>query len=330
MGNKRYPINIQSEMRRESATKSDKKQALIYACFIGVGCLAVAIYMILKSLFNVSLGVSILVSIIVSLIIFLFVFKHFIFKEDEKLKKLQKQNSETFARFYSLGKDVSSRVKLPNKQEIPIFEYKDGNNAFVLEFKFGSNSNQSSVYASYKCLESVFNFILQAGFICEIVVCPEKFTTSDEYKSYINKISTAGVDKSYTQTMLKLMKHMTEHSAMSTGTSTINLIIRTKMTYQKYSMSNLMHTILDTVWSYRTGFRSVKFLDGMQFRDFMTRFYGLGAIDLSKYESTELDLALKEKYYRIVRLYSTTSHDGETVNYDVFGNTFKNNAREVR
>ena len=330
MGHKRYPINVQAEMRRENQTKADKKQALVYACCFGVIGGAVAIYMLLKMFFNISFLLSILISIVLALLVFLFVFKNFIFKEDEQEKKLQKQNSETFARFYSLGHDVAERIVLPSKREIPVFEYKDGNIAFVVEFKFGSNRTGTTITNSYRCLKSIFNLILRAGFMCNIIVSPEQFSGSHEYRAYINKVTTSDVDNIYKHTMLKFMKSMLTISEGGTGTSTIALIVRTKRTYQKYAIGDLLHALLDSIFSHKTGFRNVEFLDGAKFRDFMTRFYGLGAIDLSKYESSELDISLREKYNRLVKVYSKTGADNKTIRYDVFGNTFNNSAREVR
>lgn len=331
MGKMKYPINIKSELNREQTKRQDTKTFLIYMSIMGViGLVFVLNALIRKFIPRFPFIFSLIISLTISLALFFVVFKYFIFKEDEKLKKLEKQNSESFARFYSLSKDVKERVKLPNNQEVPIFEYKDGNFAFVLEFKFGSNSNGYTVDQTFKCLENIMNVLCKNNYYFQVIVSPEDFIKSNEYNDYVNKVSSAKVDKNYTNTMLNIINNMVSASANTTNVNTIAIVARTRASYQKHSINLVMHNILDTMWTYRTGFRSIQFLDGFKYRDFLTSFYGLGAIDLSKYETESNDLALKEKYARIIRLYSEVNYENEETRYQVLGNTFRTNASEVR
>ncbi|WP_304427975.1 hypothetical protein [uncultured Clostridium sp.] len=331
MGKMKYPINIKSELNREQLKKQDTKTFIIYMSIIGViGLVFLINYLFKRFIPRFPFILSLLISLVISFLVFFIIFKYFIFKEDEKLKKLEKQNSESFARFYSLSKDVKERVKLPNNQEVPIFEYKDGNYAFVLEFKFGSNSNRYTVDQTFKCLENIMNVLCKNNYYFQVIVSPEDFIKSNEYANYIAKVSSADVDKNYTNTMLNIINNMVSESKHTTNVNTISIIARTRASYQKHSINLVMHNILDTIWTYRTGFRSVEFLDGFKYRDFLTSFYGLGAIDLSKYETESNDLALKEKYARIIRLYSEVNYNNEETRYQVLGNTFKTNASEVR
>lgn len=329
MSKMKYPINIKSDLNREQLKQQDQKTFVIYMSILGIIGLTFVINYVLKMFLKVPFIISVILSLIISLLLFLVIFKHFIFKEDEKLKKLEKQGSESFARFYNLSKDVNERVKLPTNDEIPIFEYKDGNYAFVLEFKFGSNSHSRTINQTFQCFEKICNILGKNNYSFNIIVSPENFISSAEYKEYINKLGSYNVDKQYTNTILNVVKHMTSFSSNSTGVNTIHIIARTRASYQKYSMNLVMHSILDSIWSFNSGFRSIKFLDGLAFKDFMTTFYGLGAIDLSKYESDSVDLALKEKYARIVRVYEKVDYDGNAQKYDVLGNTFRTNASEV-
>lgn len=331
MGKMKYPINIKSELNREQTKRQDTKTFLIYMSIMGViGLVFVLNALIRKFIPRFPFILSLIISLTISLALFFVVFKYFIFKEDEKLKKLEKQNSESFARFYSLSKDVKERVKLPNNQEVPIFEYKDGNFAFVLEFKFGSNSNGYTVDQTFKCLENIMNVLCKNNYYFQVIVSPEDFIKSNEYNDYVNKVSSAKVDKNYTNTMLNIINNMVSASVNTTNVNTIAIVARTRASYQKHSINLVMHNILDTMWTYRTGFRSIQFLDGFKYRDFLTSFYGLGAIDLSKYETESNDLALKEKYARIIRLYSEVNYENEETRYQVLGNTFRTNASEVR
>lgn len=331
MGKMKYPINIKSELNREQTKRQDTKTFLIYMSIMGViGLVFVLNALIRKFIPRFPFIFSLIISLTISLALFFVVFKYFIFKEDEKLKKLEKQNSESFARFYSLSKDVKERVKLPNNQEVPIFEYKDGNFAFVLEFKFGSNSNGYTVDQTFKCLENIMNVLCKNNYYFQVIVSPEDFIKSNEYNDYVSKVSSAKVDKNYTNTMLNIINNMVSASVNTTNVNTIAIVARTRASYQKHSINLVMHNILDTMWTYRTGFRSIQFLDGFKYRDFLTSFYGLGAIDLSKYETESNDLALKEKYARIIRLYSEVNYENEETRYQVLGNTFRTNASEVR
>jgi hypothetical protein len=261
-----------------------------------------------------SVGVHWSIPIILQLIIFfiigLFVIRIFEFKEDEKIREYEGYNSDSFSKFFYL-RNISSgdQIQITSEESIPVFEFSNGSNMVILKFRFGSNNDIKSA-RTRKAMEKIFRLLGNYNLEYRTTTSSEKFSTSPEATSYIEKLRKIP-DKKLARPLLDIVQAALDYSEDVSIVNIMHLQIRTKSNYQRYELGTVFQDIKRILKEGPTCFRSTDYMNVEEFIEYLREFYGLEAIDLSilrARDGADLDNSTKD----IVNVYKVVAMNGRS------------------
>ena len=154
----------------------NKVQAIMIAFVLGSVGLFFVIDYVLGTLLGTGLGPTIVVFLIVAGMIGILIFRFVIFDEDQKKKEFEGAESDSFAKYMWLRKDIHKDTQLGD-EKVSVFEYINGSAMCVLELRFGSNDDRraADTTALYsKMMQIASDNDLES----RIVIGPEDFRNS--------------------------------------------------------------------------------------------------------------------------------------------------------
>jgi hypothetical protein len=305
-----FPLDVQKSAAQASKLVGREKTKLIVFGTIFVN---VAVALLTVPFFS-SVGISAWFPITIQLLIMAtlgwFIFRFFVFKESEKLRERKGYSSDSFSKFFFFRNlDSGENLDVP-KFDVPVYEYDNGSAVFVLRLRFGSNDTPKSINTR-NALTEIFRILAKENLEFRQIVTPEDFSQSPEARAYMAKVS-AIPNKKLAKRMLDITQAALEHSAAMSNTDMIHILVRTKSNYQKYELDSIVRKVLGCLFTNRTAFRSVDFLNKKALVDFLRDFYGLEGIDLAlmRIKSRE---EMDSDYKNIVEIHQLIASNGKAL-----------------
>ena len=203
----------------------------------------------------------------------------------------------------------------------------DGSALCVLEFRFGSNDDIKAA-GTQELYEQILKCIASYGFESRVIVQPENFRTSVEFKKHIESVNRID-DMTMRKTIMMVTDNIMQQSYQLSNVDMVYLMIRSLSNYQKADLEIMLKSLIGIFENSVNAFRSVVFLNRDQLLEFYREFYGIEAIDLAMMRTIDLAQDLSEDFAKVVKLYSLRSDDGRSFRVVGDAELFKVNEREI-
>lgn len=299
-----YPVDVQKSSAEAGKVIGQEKWKIFTALFI-VANLGIPIFTLP---FFESVGIHWIVPIVIQValttFILTFIIRIFVLKEDEKLNEQTGAQSDSFARYCFLRNlTVEDTIDVGGVLQVPLFEFVNGTNQFVMRFRFGANDDQRALNTR-RAIEKIIRILGRYGLEFSQSTAQEDFKDSPEARAAIEALRKVE-DTNQAKYLMDIAQHVFQYASDASSVSIFRLEVKTRSNYQKYELSRVIAEILRVVNETRTAFRSVDFLNSTEFVEYMREHYGLEVIDLSLISTRELveeDLDNRDlvKIYRIV------------------------------
>lgn len=253
--------------------------------------------------------VAIIIQLIILAFVMTLVFRFAIFDENDKKKEHEGQQTDSFAKYMYLRKDLHNEVEV-FENKVNVFEFVNGSAMCVIEFRFGGNDDKLAK-GTEQLYEQMFKCIGEYFFESRCYVMPENFLTSKEYKTHIDSINQIE-DIVARRTMMSVTDEIMKMSQMYSCTDSVYVVIRSTTNYQRADLENMLKQLINIFSKNVHAFRSITFLSLSPLLEFLRDFYGIEAIDLGMMKTIELAEDISIDFARLVKVYSLTSETGKT------------------
>lgn len=317
-----FPKDVHKRVQEQNKLTGDNKVQLFIVLFVLGNVIGFFLLNFCFSTFLPGVPFEVVVGIQVTIMgcIGVTVFRFVIFDEDEKKKEYKDQQSDSFAKYMYLRKDVYHDIELGNRQ-VRIFEFANGTASCVLEFRFGSN-NDAKAQRTDILYQQMVKIIADYGFEFRFIVMPENFRTSKEFTNYINSVNKIE-DVDVKKTILEYTNDVMDISYRMSTTDAVYLIIRSVTNYQQQDLEQMIRKLILLFSSGLHAFRDISFLNSEQLLEFYREFYGIAAIDLAMMRTIELANDIEEDFSKVVKLYSLRDYGNKVYKVDQGADVFK-------
>lgn len=297
-----YPQDVERQSEDTRKVLGNEKAKIVVGLFflvnVGISFFLIPVF----TNMGIPAWVVLLLQFIVVMTILVFVFRIFIFKEDEKIREHEDRLTDSFSK-YSFLRNITAgeSLKLPDR-EVPIFEYDNGSYGAFLRLYFGSNDVNKSK-STKAALERIYGILGSHGLEFTVTVSKENFSESPEARHFLSGVSKIE-DTLLQKRMLDITNNLFEISEASSNVDMITIRIKTRLSYQKYDMDNVLSKVTRVLREERTSFRAATFVSRKSLIDFFREFYGLEAIDLTlmRVRDPKLHKDLTNKYVQVYKL----------------------------
>lgn len=317
-----FPVNISKKLReRGKSTVGQRMGALFFVILLIDGGIIAYMSPLLENV-GIPMWATILIVLLITALIGWGIVRHFVIREDDKYEEYSASKSASLANYFY----IRNKTDLEKIDSVPIHEYTDGNFAILLSITYGTNSEVGNRENKLFFTE-VFKRILKQGLSVRTYNIPEDFSDSDEYKTYMSKVSKCD-DIKLKNFMVDLLDYDIKiNKARSELLNTI-LLIRTQNPYQIEFLDTVIRGILKSFREYNTSIRGLKFLDSEQMRKFMRDYYCVEALDLTNLKSSEVSSDSLLEYKNVIKVYEVVTQDGKVMKkYDL---KIRNGVEKVR
>lgn len=301
-----FPWNVDNGGKGNVANSEQEKIQFAIGVFVLINVVvAVSISSLLTDL-GIPLILGYSIQVILISIVAVFVLRFVVFKEDERMQEYE--SGESFVKYYKLRKDAEESYDVKDRK-ILAYEYENGTCVFIMELKYGSNDTTKERNTK-EVLEQIYRTVASHKLELRTIIMPEDFLAGIEARDMMNLTRRARGRKvgSYN---LQIVNDVLENTKES-NLECLYIMVKTTAIYQKYELDSVLNFIISLFTERRTCFREVNFLDKKKFVDFMRRFYGVEAIDLSMIKAVESDTDTLKKYQEMVSLYQINSEEGKS------------------
>lgn len=309
-----FPRDVHSVLQNQRKLVGQNKTQLIVTIFI-VGNIACFFFLshVFSAYVTKDIKWVIITQLLIMVIIGIFVFRFFIFNESEKTAEYQNANSDSFARYLYLRKDLSKEIAFGN-HKVNAFEFVNGTSTCTFIMRFGSTDNRKS---KNTCImfEQLASKVSSYGFEFRFVTMSEDFRTSKEFAQHIAQINNIQ-DVEFRKTIMGITNCVMDVSERESNTDIVYFTIRTVSNYQKAELEALLREVLTIFAESNTSLRSIYSLNADQLLDFYRHFYKIAAIDLTMMKAIELSEDLDNTFANIVKLIELRSTDGRVFQKD--------------
>lgn len=287
----------------------NKTQAIIILVVLGSVVSFFAIDYIFGTVLGTGLGFSIIVFLILWAIIGVMIFRFVIFDEDLKKREFEGADSDSFAKYMWLRKDIHKDSRL-GREMVSVFEYTNGSSVCVLELRFGSNDDQkaegtTALYARFMAIAAENNLESR------IIISPEDFKNSREFKQQIAAIN-AIKDSRASKNVMMINNAIIDASCECCNVDVIYFMLKTRSNHQRADLELALRRVFSIMTHNISAFRSIHFLDVQELMEFLRTFYGIAAIDLSMMRTMELADTVTSEFDNVVKLLRVHTVSGKT------------------
>lgn len=301
-----YPNDVDRITQKASgATDADKNR--VYLTFVGLANF-IGVFLIPQFLgkFGIPVPVALFIQVGINIAVAVPIFRIFVFKEKERIREYNSYTTDSFAKFFKVGKETACKVNVRGYGDVDIFEYENGQHLACLKIRYGSNDDIKKE-KTYETFKRLYAYLASQEMEFKVVAMNENFKDSKELNAYVNKLNKSD----HRDLNLRILNHVLEYSE---GTNVVTKVIeiKTRKKHQIYEMGRILSGVLDCISIKKTAFRSVEFLNHKQFVEFCREYYGLEAIDLSMVKSIQPNMNELKDFLNDVKIFhkkSTTVED---------------------
>ena len=324
-----HPLNVYQKTAQAGKLDARSKQSFIIGMFLILNIISFfIIYGIMKNFFGLGFGWAILVQLILLILISIPLFRFVIFDENEKIREHRSADSDSFSRFYKIGKDSQSELELGRNQKINIYEATNGATVLCMRLRYGGN-NVRKAKLTKLVLNELFRILSYNSLEYDTVVTSEEFSDTRESEALLNRVNK-GPDLELRHTMLTVTTNLLEQSKHLSCVDVDYIIVRAKTESQKADLEVALREIINLFSTNPSAIRSFEFLNQKQFLDVCRIYYGLETIDLTMLKSIKPDPELIDAYMKYVKVCSIETTSGTIFENDNSINRYlSTNAKEV-
>ena len=324
-----HPLNVYQKTAQAGKLDAKSKQSFIIGMFLILNIISFfVIYGIMRNFFGLGFGWAILVQLILLILISIPLFRFVIFDENEKIREHKSSDSDSFSRFYKIGKDSQSELDLGRNRKINIFEASNGSTVLCVRFRYGGNNMRKAKLTSL-VEQEIFRILSYNSLEFDTVVMSEEFKDTRESELLINRVN-GGEDLELRHTMLTVTTNLLEQSKHLSCVDVNYIVVRARTEAQKADLEIALKEIINLLMTNHCAIRSFEFLNQRQFLDFCRVYYGLETIDLTILKSIKPDPELIDAYMKYVKVCSIETTSGVTFEKDNSINKYlTTNAKEV-
>ena len=256
-----------------------------------------------------SVGVPIFVGVLLQLVLTLSVcialFRYKIIREDDKILEYENSKDTSLSNYWY----ISDKDNMDEIEQVPIFEFSDGNYMIAIRFSYG-NFNRKAADSTRELFQYYYTEILKQGFAVQSVDLPERFEESLECRNFLGDISRIDDDK-----VSVVMRDIATNLLGVCGNynslvSTVFLIKTvTPVTYINYKI--VINKMMSEFSKIDHSIRSISALNNVTIRSFMRDYYGLEALDLANLKTARVDSDLLFRYKDLVKIGELALSSGE-------------------
>ena len=320
-----FPEDVQTMSNNASKLSlGDKTRVIFWGIILGNAFLLLFLIPLLGTM-GVSWWYPVVVLVAVETFIGVYVVRIFVFKEDEKIQEYNDRMTDSFLKFYALRNvDADETLKIRGTN-VPIYEYNNGSIKAVFRFRFGANDDARKMN-NVRVFQEIYRIAGENNLEIRQYTSKEEFSKSPEAILYRKKIS-AIKDRQLGKTMVDIFQNLLDTSDQLSNVDVVNIIIRTKYNYQKYTLGEVVDKILNTISNYATSFRSVDVLYKKSLLELYKDFYGLEVIDPGLMKVRH---RVEADYNKYVEVYQFIDSNGKVlINKTVVDKTIET-ARKIR
>lgn len=324
-----HPLNVYQKTAQAGKLDAKSKQSFIVGMFLILNVISFfIIYGIMQNFFGLGFGWAILVQLILLILISIPLFRFVIFDENEKIREHRSSDSDSFSRFYKIGKDSQSELDLGRNQKVNIFESLNGSTVLCIRLRYGGN-NMTKAKLTSLVMQEFFRLLAYHSLEYDTVVMSEEFADTRESELLINRVNGGG-DLDLRYTMLTVTTNLLEQSKHLSCVDVNYIVVRARTESQKADLEIALKEILNLLITNPCAIRSFEFLNHKQFLDFCRVYYGLETIDLTMLKAMKPDPELIDAYMKYVKVCSIETTAGVTFENENSLNKYMNtNAKEV-
>ena len=306
-----FPFDVNKTVVDSNKVAGDNKvQAIITVTVLGGLTSLFVINYLLGTIMGLPFKITIIVFVILFAAVGILVFRFLLFNEDEKKKEYESAEGDSFARYMWLRSDNNNSTFDLGKEKISVFEYVNGSQMCVLEFRFGSNNNDKALSTAI-LNEKMIAIANDNGLESRIIDVSENFKNSKEFREHteaINNIKDARLAKN----VMIINDAIMEASIHECNVDVIYLMLRTVSNYQKMDLEIALKKIFKIMKQNISAYRSIHFLNSQELMEFYREFYHIAAIDLSMMRTVELAQQLTDDFTDVVSLMQLKMKSGRT------------------
>lgn len=276
-----YPNDV-DRITQKAGGVSDSEKNNVF--FVAVGMINFfGIFFIPQFLgnFGISTFFSILIQIALNIAVAIPIFRIFVFKEKERIKEYNSYNTDSFAKFFKVGKETSRVVNVSGYGNVDVFEYDNGQHFVCLKLRYGSNDDNKKLL-TYDTYKKIINYLASQELEFKIVAMDENFSDSKELDAYVRKANKS----EYKDLTLRILNNIMDGEEYANIITKV-IIIKTIKKHQVYELNRILAGLVSMIRVKKTAFRSIEFLNHKQYVEFAREYYGLEAIDLSMFKNME-------------------------------------------
>lgn len=295
-----FPIDIEKTVYKGEVTYGQKVAAAM--TFITIVFIIGYVNLIkFTSLFGIPNIVTASVLLTLLLIAFFNIYRVFIFKEEDRLLQRENDQKDSIYRFYkfrNINRGDSIKV---GKVVVPMYQFKNGSYAFVLNLKFGSNDDGKSRGAEF-IIEKIIKESVKNNLEVRQYIVPEDVSRAKEIlEEQINLTNIE--DKKTAETYKEIFFDVIKTSREKSNVDEIYFYFKTTGLRKKFELDYFISSTMQSLTTIRHPFRSYKFIEKDEMNEFLKNMYALEIMD---------ETLLKERkvILRDVKVYKLVSESG--------------------
>ena len=316
-----FPVNIENRIRNKGKTHKKDKIFAIFVIMVLLNVLGVIYVDIPLKGMGIPIFISFLVQLALSVLVVVTIIRIFVVREKSKMSEVEASKDSSLNTYYFLrNKDVLEEI-----DDVPVFEYTDGNFCIALSLYYGANSDKKSK-GNRTILQDLINTCLRFGFTYRTYSLPEKFKESVECFNYTKKFSNIQ-DKTLREFMVDNLDLALDVCEDRSELLRTVILIKTTTPYQIMNFESVIRAFRELYYTRAHSFRNVVFMGNDEMRAFLRDYYCLEALDLSSLKSREVDDVTLAEFSDLIKVVGYNLRTGKE---KVLKKTFmRNDAKRV-
>ena len=289
-----FPYNIDDQIKvSKKASSKDKASVITFSVIAG----GFGLYVVISPFFTEALRlpkfIPFLISAFTSISVLVVILRAFVFKEKDLLNEEENSKSDSLERFYNIVE-----TELPHLVDgIEVFENTDGNMCACLEILYGPN-DKIKAENTLDLLIQMFNTVSKFCLDFKVFVTKENFLRSIECRRFLNTVNSVE-DPTLASVIVETSDLVLGLTAEKSNLYSTYVVMRFSPVNSRM-LPGLRNQLLELLNNSNSSIRNLEFSDRKRFREFITEYYRVEALDLSSFRGGKLTSKLIRKYRKSI------------------------------
>lgn len=278
-----FPINVYRNIKEAGKTRTSEKISAIAICALIVNIIVFAQFQGVLQGIGISPVVTIIFQLIITILIVILLIRVFVVRENDKYAEHEKSKGTSLSNYYY----IRNKENVDKIDEVPIFQYSNGNYFFILGFTYGANSERKKI-GNEEFFTRLARNVLKYEMRYRCYEVPEDFRESVECKTFLKSLMNIE-DPNLKDYMSKMIEYDLDYCTEYRELFKTVILVETSNPYQVNNVSPLIREILKDYKSLLLSVRGIDFFDVQEMRNFCRDYHCLEALDLSSLKVNNID-----------------------------------------